>query len=161
MAEDKTVTFEVPPEKHIGVELSEISAVLKGTLNLDDVASFDDVSKLLESLAQFESGELRRRLKNSFRRFSAGARKEAPLTRKDQPLPQEQNLALSEQRFLTDLSQLLAMCHFEPLTQHEWDTATEVGRRGGAPRMRLHTVAARRPRGGRAPDRPPRSLRAQ
>jgi hypothetical protein len=134
MAEStKATTFLVPPEKHIGVELSEISAVLKGTLNLDDVAGFDDVSKLLESLAQFESGELRRRLKNSFRRFSAGAKKQAPITRKDKPLPQEQSLMLSEQRFLSDLSQLLSACHFEPLTQHEWDTATEVRAALGSP----------------------------
>jgi hypothetical protein len=129
MTEAKTAFMEVPPEKHVAVDITELSAVLKARLRAicpDDVEGYKDVSILLESLCLFESGDMRRKLRQSFRRFSAGARKRVPIVHKDKPLPDPGALTMSEQKFLNDISELMKACHFEPMSQKDWDIALEV-----------------------------------
>jgi hypothetical protein len=129
MTETKMASMDVPPEKHVAVDITELSAVLKARLRAvcpDDVEAYKEVTVLLESLCLFESGDMRRKLRQSFRRFSAGARKRVPIVHKDKPLPDPGALTMSEQKFLGDISELMKACHFEPMSQHEWETALEV-----------------------------------
>jgi hypothetical protein len=114
----------VAPERHISVDTNELRLALKNRLELDQREAFDDLCKLMEGVANFDFFDLKRRIRQSFLPFAAGAKNQVYLQRTSKSLPSTISLDDKELIFIRDVYEVLRASHYRLLTRQEWEIAT-------------------------------------
>jgi hypothetical protein len=117
-------TLVCPPEKHISVESAELKAALKARLDLGDRAQFDQLSQLMEGIANFDFYYLKKRMKENFLPFATGARHSTYLQRQGRTLPTTPDLDDKEGKFIADVYEVLRASHYSLLDRDQWQIAT-------------------------------------
>lgn len=118
----KVNTFVHPPERHISVDPHELKMAIKN--RLEDRRSFDELTKLMEGVANFDFFDLKQRMRNNFLPFSSGANNTIYLQRSSKALPTSDVLDEKEDDFIADVYEVLRASHYTLLTKEEWDLAT-------------------------------------
>ncbi|GAX75535.1 hypothetical protein CEUSTIGMA_g2978.t1 [Chlamydomonas eustigma] len=114
-----------PPERHIPVQFRDIYGIVKGSLSIGQRQLFEEICQLLESLFAQEFMNIRRRLKQNFLPFSAGAKGQRLQARLGRPVPNKLDLDQREINLVADFMQILASARYHLMTSEEWIMAVE------------------------------------